>query len=96
MTLMGLVQNYHGLLIARIFLGVTEAGLYPGVAYYLTMCKLVPYGLRLCKKVSKCQMLTCHVQTQGTAPKNSPSAKVSSSARLASQAPFLACWHTQL
>ena len=32
MTLMGLVQNYHGLLIARIFLGVTEAGLFPGVA----------------------------------------------------------------
>ena len=26
MTLMGIVQNYHGLLIARIFLGVTEAG----------------------------------------------------------------------
>ncbi|GAB0137837.1 hypothetical protein EsDP_00006090 [Epichloe bromicola] len=37
MTLMGLVRNYHGLLIARIFLGVTEAGLFPGVAYYLTM-----------------------------------------------------------
>ena len=37
MTLMGLVQNYHGLLIARLFLGVTEAGLYPGVAYYITM-----------------------------------------------------------
>lgn len=37
MTLMGLVQNYHGLLIARVFLGVTEAGLFPGVAYYLTM-----------------------------------------------------------
>ena len=37
MTLMGLVQNYHGLLIARIFLGLAEAGLYPGVAYYLTM-----------------------------------------------------------
>lgn len=32
MTLMGLVRNYHGLLIARIFLGVTEAGLFPGVA----------------------------------------------------------------
>ena len=32
MTLMGIVQNYHGLLIARIFLGVTEAGLFPGVA----------------------------------------------------------------
>lgn len=37
MTLMGIVQSYHGLLIARIFLGVTEAGLYPGVAYYITM-----------------------------------------------------------
>ncbi|KAJ4412117.1 hypothetical protein N0V82_008828 [Gnomoniopsis sp. IMI 355080] len=37
MTLMGIVQNYHGLLAARLFLGVAEAGLYPGVAYYLTM-----------------------------------------------------------
>lgn len=37
MTLMGIVQDYHGLLIARIFLGVTEAGLFPGVAYYITM-----------------------------------------------------------
>ena len=32
MTLMGIVKNYHGLLIARIFLGLTEAGLFPGVA----------------------------------------------------------------
>lgn len=31
MTLMGIVQNYHGLLAARIFLGVAEAGLFPGV-----------------------------------------------------------------
>ncbi|KAI9686682.1 MAG: hypothetical protein M1820_010586, partial [Bogoriella megaspora] len=37
MTLMGIVQNYGGLLAARIFLGVAEAGLFPGVAYYLTM-----------------------------------------------------------
>ncbi|KAK5998874.1 putative transporter [Cladobotryum mycophilum] len=37
MTLMGIVKNYHGLLIARLFLGLTEAGLFPGVAYYLTM-----------------------------------------------------------
>lgn len=36
-TLMGIVQNYHGLLLCRLFLGVAEAGLYPGVAYYLTM-----------------------------------------------------------
>jgi hypothetical protein len=32
MTLMGIVQSYSGLLTARIFLGVTEAGLFPGVA----------------------------------------------------------------
>ncbi|KAK8059021.1 hypothetical protein PG994_009469 [Apiospora phragmitis] len=37
MTLMGIVRNYEGLLAARIFLGVAEAGLYPGCAYYLTM-----------------------------------------------------------
>ncbi|KAI2613738.1 MFS general substrate transporter [Hypoxylon fragiforme] len=37
MTLMGIVKNYQGLLVSRLFLGVTEAGLYPGCAYYLTM-----------------------------------------------------------
>ncbi|KAK3680912.1 major facilitator superfamily domain-containing protein [Podospora appendiculata] len=37
MTLMGIVQSYSGLLSARLFLGVAEAGLFPGVAYYLTM-----------------------------------------------------------
>ena len=37
MTLMGIVQNFNGLLIARIFLGVAEAGLFPGVVYYNTM-----------------------------------------------------------
>lgn len=36
MTLMGIVQNYHGLVVARLFLGIAEAGLFPGVAYYLT------------------------------------------------------------
>ncbi|KAL2784545.1 putative MFS nicotinic acid transporter Tna1 [Aspergillus keveii] len=36
MTLMGIVQNYHGLLISRIFLGLAEAGLFPGVAFYIT------------------------------------------------------------
>ncbi|KAK2808949.1 hypothetical protein FQN50_004222 [Emmonsiellopsis sp. PD_5] len=36
MTLMGIVQNYNGLLIARIFLGLAESGLYPGVAFYIT------------------------------------------------------------
>lgn len=32
MTLMGIVKDFHGLLIARLFLGVTEAGLFPGIA----------------------------------------------------------------
>ncbi|KAI0102926.1 major facilitator superfamily domain-containing protein [Nemania sp. FL0031] len=36
-TLMGIVQNFRGLLSTRLFLGVAEAGLYPGCAYYLTM-----------------------------------------------------------
>ncbi|RAL00136.1 MFS general substrate transporter [Aspergillus ibericus CBS 121593] len=37
MTLMGIVTNYKGLLIARAFLGAAEAGIYPGVTYYITM-----------------------------------------------------------
>jgi MFS family permease len=32
MTLMGIVRDYQGLLVARLFLGVAEAGLYPGCA----------------------------------------------------------------
>ncbi|KAI0187434.1 major facilitator superfamily domain-containing protein [Xylaria flabelliformis] len=36
-TLMGIVRNFQGLLSTRFFLGVAEAGLYPGCAYYLTM-----------------------------------------------------------
>lgn len=34
---LGVVKNYHSLVVVRICLGITEAGLYPGVAYYLTM-----------------------------------------------------------
>ncbi|KAF8876865.1 major facilitator superfamily domain-containing protein [Infundibulicybe gibba] len=37
MTLMGLVKNYPQLVGVRICLGVAEAGLFPGVVYYLTM-----------------------------------------------------------
>ncbi|KAI5457516.1 major facilitator superfamily domain-containing protein [Mariannaea sp. PMI_226] len=36
-VLLGLVRNYHSLLAVRICLGIAEAGLYPGCAYYLTM-----------------------------------------------------------
>lgn len=35
-TLMGLVHNYTGLMVARTFLGVAEGGLFPGVTYYIT------------------------------------------------------------
>ncbi|KZT70959.1 MFS general substrate transporter [Daedalea quercina L-15889] len=35
-TLMGVVHNYAGLLAVRFFLGATEAGLFPGVVYYLS------------------------------------------------------------
>ncbi|KAF8199837.1 MFS general substrate transporter [Mycena galopus ATCC 62051] len=37
MTLMGLVKTYPQLVGTRILLGVTEAGLFPGVVYYLTL-----------------------------------------------------------
>ncbi|GAA5882153.1 hypothetical protein JCM3774_002944 [Rhodotorula dairenensis] len=37
MTLMGVVQNYGGLLAARLALGVAEAGLFPGVILYLSI-----------------------------------------------------------
>ncbi|EME77657.1 uncharacterized protein MYCFIDRAFT_44924 [Pseudocercospora fijiensis CIRAD86] len=36
MMCMGLVHNFSGLLAARFFLGITEAGLFPGVNYYLS------------------------------------------------------------
>lgn len=36
MVSMGFVKNFEGLLVARIFLGITEAGLFPGVSFFLT------------------------------------------------------------
>ncbi|EAU90945.1 hypothetical protein CC1G_02332 [Coprinopsis cinerea okayama7 len=37
MTLMCLCHTYEGLIIARVFLGLTEAGLFPGIAFYLSL-----------------------------------------------------------
>ncbi|KAG9220504.1 hypothetical protein CCMSSC00406_0003960 [Pleurotus cornucopiae] len=37
MTLMCLVNTYEGLVIARVFLGLTESGLFPGISYYLSL-----------------------------------------------------------
>ncbi|OJJ45017.1 hypothetical protein ASPZODRAFT_70544 [Penicilliopsis zonata CBS 506.65] len=36
-TLQGVVQSYPGYLASRFFLGVAEAGLFPGVVFYLSM-----------------------------------------------------------
>ncbi|KAK7752184.1 hypothetical protein SLS62_005928 [Diatrype stigma] len=36
-TLLGIVQDRTGFLIARFFLGVAESGLFPGVVYYFSM-----------------------------------------------------------
>ncbi|KIJ18602.1 hypothetical protein PAXINDRAFT_167193 [Paxillus involutus ATCC 200175] len=37
MTLMCLVNTYQGLVVARIFLGLAEAGLFPGLNYYISL-----------------------------------------------------------
>jgi sugar phosphate permease len=37
MTCMGLVRSFHGLLACRVFLGIAEGGLFPGIVYFLTM-----------------------------------------------------------
>ncbi|KAJ7217701.1 major facilitator superfamily domain-containing protein [Mycena pura] len=37
MTLMCLCKTYHELIIARVFLGLTEAGLFPGITFYLSL-----------------------------------------------------------
>lgn len=35
-TLTGVVQNYAGLIVCRLLLGLVEGGLFPGCAIYLT------------------------------------------------------------
>lgn len=47
MTCMGLVKSFSGLCAARWFLGVAEAGLFPGVNYYLSCWyKRSEFGIR--------------------------------------------------
>ncbi|KAF9569886.1 MFS general substrate transporter [Agrocybe pediades] len=36
MTMHGVIKDYGGLLTVRILLGATEAGLYPGIVFYIT------------------------------------------------------------
>jgi MFS family permease len=48
MTCMGLVNNYSGLLAVRWFLGLSEAGLFPGVGYFLSCWyKRSEFGVRM-------------------------------------------------
>lgn len=47
MTFMGFVENWSGLMAARWFLGLAEAGLFPGVNYYLSCWyKRSEFGIR--------------------------------------------------
>jgi MFS family permease len=47
MTFMGFVFNWSGLMAARWFLGLAEAGLFPGVNYYLSCWyKRSEFGIR--------------------------------------------------
>lgn len=36
MTLQGIVQNYHGLVVTRTLLGLTESGFFPAATFLLT------------------------------------------------------------
>ncbi|KAH1494184.1 hypothetical protein LV164_006794 [Aspergillus fumigatus] len=48
MTLMGVVHNWSGLMAVRWFLGLTEAGLFPGVGYFLSCWyKRTEFGVRM-------------------------------------------------
>ncbi|KIN03905.1 hypothetical protein OIDMADRAFT_158863 [Oidiodendron maius Zn] len=47
MTFMGFVKNWSGLMAARWFLGLAEAGLFPGINYYLSCWyKRSEFGIR--------------------------------------------------
>jgi len=37
MLSMGFVHNFSGLLACRVFLGIAEGGLFPGVSYFITL-----------------------------------------------------------
>lgn len=51
MTFMGFVHNYEGLMAARWFLGLAEAGLFPGINYYLSCWyRRSEFGIRAVSK----------------------------------------------
>jgi len=47
MVTMGLTHNFQGMMAARFFLGLAEAGLFPGINYYLSCWyKRNEFGIR--------------------------------------------------
>ena len=88
MTLMGIVKNYHGLLIVRTFLGVTEAGLFPGVAVNY----FHPYTILIAKlTITRSTISRC-----GIAVTKSNFAKRYSSLQLLLRVPSAVCLLLQL
>jgi MFS family permease len=56
---MGFVKNYQGLMTARWFLGMCEAGLYPGVNYFLSCWyKRDEFGIRAVSTITAEQFWT--------------------------------------
>jgi MFS transporter, ACS family, DAL5 transporter family protein len=54
MTGMGFVKNWSGLMAARWFLGLAEAGLFPGISLYLSCWyKRSELGLRTVSRHAK-------------------------------------------
>lgn len=88
--LTGLVQNYHGLVAARLILGLCEAGLFPGTVLYLSMfCTLLRAFPR------QTGQLTYEVLDQIDATSFKPASR-SSSRRPPSQALSRVCWRQRL
>jgi MFS family permease len=70
MTFMGFVFNWSGLMAARFFLGLAEAGLFPGVNYYLSCWyKRSEFGIRA---VSIVKSYNCGVLLTSFRPFSSP------------------------
>lgn len=58
MTSMGFVENWSGLMAARWWLGLCEAGLYPGVNYFLSCWyKRNEFGIRAVSSIVSIRFL---------------------------------------
>lgn len=49
MTLTGVVKNFAGLVVTRIFLGITEAGFFPGAVYLITRYVMIAASMKVGK-----------------------------------------------